>query len=547
MPRAVTGFLLLCVLAIAPALAADAPSPSRGESASAARNAARSESAVLEIGQREILTFHTTSLGYSPEERVEGARRRLLSAYRNNPNVVLTVRSIAEGAQVLADGSPVFLVSEDDVNTLAGDTAESIANLAASRLQTVVAERRESSDPEALATGGGLAALATLIWVLALRLTMALDRRVGGYAARAAAERVKGARLSGISMLDPGRLLRIVRGLVRLLAWAVGFAVTSVWLNAALASFPPTRPWGDRLLGYFVEVLATVGLAMLDALPGLLFVAIILMLARVLARIGAAFFEKVRAGELNFGWLDRDTAPPTRAIFTAGVWIFALAMAYPYLPGAKSQAFQGLSVMVGLMVSLGASSTVGQAASGLILMYTRAFRVGEYVRFSETEGTVTELGLFVTRVRTGLGEEVLLPNTLVLAQTSKNYSRAVAGPGFVIDTVVTIGYDAPWRQVHAMLIEAAQRTGDVVADPRPFVVQTALADFYVEYRLVAYARAEGPGKRAQTLNQMHANIQDVFNEHGVQIMSPHYMLDPTHAKVVPKARWWDAPAAPDTK
>ena len=226
------------------------------------------------------------------------------------------------------------------------------------------------------------------------------------------------------------------------------------------------------------------------------------------------------------------------------VWLFALAMAYPYLPGAQTEAFKGLSVLVGLMISLGATSVIGQGASGLILMYTRTMRVGEYVRIGDHEGTVVEAGLFVTRIRTGLGEELTVSNSIVVGSVTKNYSRVVKGAGFVLDTTVTIGYDAPWRQVEAMLLEAARRTEGVVQEPPSRVHQTALSDFYVEYRLVTYAVPKRSVPRALVLTALHANIQDVFNEYGVQIMSPHYLGDPAQAKVVPRKDWFPAPAGP---
>jgi small-conductance mechanosensitive channel len=156
---------------------------------------------------------------------------------------------------------------------------------------------------------------------------------------------------------------------------------------------------------------------------------------------------------------------------------------------------------------------------------------------------VTRLGTFTTRLRTGMGEELTLPNTLVLGTVTKNYSRATRGPGFVVDTVVTIGYDTPWRQVEAMLIEAARGTPGIVADPAPRVFQTALTDFYPEYRLVCQASTSGPGQRAEVLSMLHARIQDVFNEHGVQIMSPHYRGDAAAAKVVPRQDWYKHPAS----
>jgi small-conductance mechanosensitive channel len=154
------------------------------------------------------------------------------------------------------------------------------------------------------------------------------------------------------------------------------------------------------------------------------------------------------------------------------------------------------------------------------------------------------MGMFTTRVRTGLGEELSVPNSFALSTVSKNYSRVVKGTGYVLDTAVTIGYDTPWRQVHAMLVEAAGRTPGVLSVPAPQVFQTALSDFYVEYRLVCQAVPSEPHPRAEVLSVLHANVQDVFNEYGVQIMSPHYLGDPAGAKVVPKDHWHQAPAKP---
>ena len=330
------------------------------------------------------------------------------------------------------------------------------------------------------------------------------------------------------------------RKLVRALAWFTAAVLTYLWLNLVLELIPHTRPLGDRLTHMLLDVLASIGESVLRSIPGLAFVAVIFVIARFAAATGRAFFDRVKRQNLTLGWLDRDTAPPTAAIFSVGVWLFALAMAYPYLPGAQSQAFQGVSVLVGLMVSIGASGTVSQAASGLMLMYTRAYRVGEFVRIHDTEGTVVDVGLLSTRIRTGLGEEVMLPNTLVLGNTSKNYSRAVPGTGFVVHATVTIGYDTPWRQVHR---DADRGRGerDLTPIPQPRVVQTALSD---STSSTGWWRIEAAGAAATRRgNQpLHANIQDVFNEHGVQIMSPHYVADPAEAKVVPPGRWFAAPA-----
>ena len=172
-------------------------------------------------------------------------------------------------------------------------------------------------------------------------------------------------------------------------------------------------------------------------------------------------------------------------------------------------------------------------------------KTGEFVRVGDHEGTVTRMGMFTTTIRTGLGEELTLPNSMITGTVTKNYSRAVQGPGFIVDTVVTIGYDTPWRQVEAMLIEAARRTSGILHAPAPKVFQTALSDYYPEYRLVAQAKPSEPRPRAEVMSMLHANIQDVFNEYGVQIMSPHYMMDPPTEKIVKPEDWHKPPAKPE--
>jgi small-conductance mechanosensitive channel len=349
-------------------------------------------------------------------------------------------------------------------------------------------------------------------------------------------------RLGGSELVNRERLLFLVQWLANLVFWVVALLLVYEWLGFILARFPYTRPWGEGLIRFLSGMVVKVLSAIVNAIPGLVLAAVVFVSARFVIQMLRTFFDRVERGDFVVRWLEPETVLPTRRIASVVVWLFALAMAYPYLPGAGTDAFKGLSVLIGLMISLGASSVIGQGASGLILMYSRTLRVGDYVRINDHEGTVVEAGLFITRIRTGMGEELTLSNALVVGAVTRNYSRVVKGPGFIVDTVVTIGYDAPWRQVEAMLLEAARRTEGVVQEPPSRVHQTALADFYVEYRLVTYAVPEKPVPRALVLTALHANIQDVFNEHGVQIMSPHYLGDPAQAKVVAKANWYPAPA-----
>ncbi|APV52555.1 hypothetical protein BWI17_19960 [Betaproteobacteria bacterium GR16-43] len=532
--------LALAFASVAPA--ADRATASPDASASPADPPAKA--VALKIAGREVTRFRATILGYSPADRAEGGRTRLLAAYDRNKRLTFSTRHTPEGSQVLAGNAVMFIVAPGDVDRAAGETAEAASMRAIAVLDAIVQDLRDREDPATLMRGLGLAAVVTLVAALLLRFVFVLDRRAGLWFARNVAIHVKRVQVSGVSMFEEGYWLRLARSAVHGIAWLLAGVLCFLWLNAVLEAIPYTRPWGEQLTTILVGVLASVGNGIVEALPGLLFVVVIVVLARVVTKVGAAFFARVAERNLSLGWLDRDTAAPARMMFSAVVWLFALAMAYPYLPGSDSRAFQGLSVLVGLMVSLGASGTVSQGASGLILMFSRAYRVGEYVRIQDHEGTVMELTAFTTRIRTGMGEEILLPNTYVLGSATKNYSRAIPGTGFVLDTVVTIGYDTPWRQVHAMLEEAAKRTEAVLKEPPPRVVKTGLSDFYAEYRLIAYASPTAAVPRAEALSHLHGHILDVFNEYGVQIMSPHYLGDPAHDKVVPKSRWYEAPAKP---
>jgi small-conductance mechanosensitive channel len=503
--------------------------------AALAQEAAR-QSAPVVIANRTIIHLRGPIAGYSAEERARGATQRIEATLDSEPYAAVSFAESEAGTRILVGGNIGFVVTKIDIDPQTGETTSLMAKETGKRLERAIAERREQHSLGYLATAAAYAAGATAVYGALMWLLMLGSRRLSGYLSVAADERVR--------RLNVGSVQVFARRIVSLLGWLVALTASVWWLAFVLQQFPYTRRWGEDLQVNLIDMARQIVLAILGALPGLAFVVVIFFLARLFIRSARTFFDRVEHGSLQLTWMDRDTAGPTRRILSFVVWVFALAMAYPYLPGAGTDAFKGLSVLIGLMVSLGGASVIGQAFSGLILMYSRIFRRGDYVRIGDNEGTVTELGMFATRIRSGLGEEISISNATVLASTTKNYSRAVPGTGFVVDTVVTIGYSTPWRQVEALLEEAARRTEDIAREPAPIVRQTALHDFYAEYRLIAYSSAERPVVRAEVLHHLHGHIQDIFNEHGVQIMSPHYMMDPAQPHVVPKEKWFTPPAQP---
>ena len=502
------------------------------------------EAAPLKIANRTVIVLRGPIGGYRAQERADAAQARIREALGVQALPALRTEELSEGTRVMVGGVTAFVVRPIDIDADAGETTATVAREALKRLETAIVARAEQRSPRYLAEAALVSlaatlALAALVWAL-LRLRRWADARV----AAAAGEQTRKLRAMGFAF-GTGQVLAVTRPLLGFVAWVAVLALACGWLAFVLGQFPYTLPYGERLAEQMLELLGRAGLAVVEALPGLLLVVLIFFVARSVIRVFRLLFDRVESGHVKLGWLEANAAGPTRRIFAIVVWIFALAMAYPYLPGANTEAFKGLSVLIGLMISLGGAGMIGQAFAGLALMYSGSIRAGEYVRIGEIEGTVVELGMMVTRIRTGLGEVITLPNSTLTSTPTKNYSRAHEGTGFVLDTTVTIGYATPWRQVHAMLMQAALRTEGVVKDnPAPCVRQTSLSDFYVQYRLVAYSSVERPRARAEVLNDLHASIQDVFNEYGVQIMSPNYEADPPEPQVVPKEKWYTAPAKP---
>lgn len=499
--------------------------------------------AELKVANRSIMVFRAALLGEQPEQRVKRARAVIGEVLDELPEPQVSLEPIQHSYLVLMGNKRAFIVSPLDVDPLAYDSVQQAAEGAAANLRRVISETREGRNGHLLLLALAASALATLLYVALLLGLSWLRRKLLSQVPKLMLRHAQALKVGQTPLIDAHYLYPLVSRLFAVLRWVLVLLFSYEWLGFVLSRFPYTRPWGESLNNYLFELASYLLQGMIEAIPGLGVALAIFFIARGVIAFSRRLLRRL-ALPGTLGWLNVETLQPTTRLTSLAIWLFALAMAYPYLPGAGTDAFKGLSVLVGLMISLGASSVVGQAAAGLILTYTRTLRPGEFVRIGDYEGTVSELGMFTTRIRTGLGEVLTLPNSLITGSVTKNYSRAVQGAGYVVDTTVTIGYDTPWRQVEAMLLEAARRTDGVLADPAPRVFQTALSDFYPEYRLVAQALPSEPRPRALLLSVLHANIQDVFNEYAVQIMSPHYITDPRQEKWVPREKWYAAPARP---
>ena len=495
--------------------------------------------ATLKIQNRPIVTMRGTMLGYTPKQRVEAAEARIQLLIERGETHPVSAVARPEGMMVRIGDKGVFVVTPADINEPAGESLDEVSNRTVQNLTQALKEVDEATHGELLLRAIGLAVAAAVILVLALAAIRRVHRWLSAHLVDVVGPRLKTLAIGGFTQHIEGILL-FIRGVVGLTAWALAVVSLYLWLTFSLTKFPYSRPWGEQLDNYMINGIKAILLTVVDFIPGLVIVAVIYLITRFLTRLARLFFDAIESGHVTVPGLYAETAQPTRRIVTVILWLFSLVMMYPYLPGSDSNAFKGVSVFVGLLLSIGSAGTVNQAVSGLMLMYSRALKVGDYVQIGETVGTVVALGMFSTRIRTPWSEIVSLPNAVIVGTTTKNYSREEETGGALLTTTVTIGYNAPWRQVHAMLIEAAGRTEGLLKEPPPLVLQRSLSDYYVEYMLGT--RIAEPQTRIAVLDVLHRNIQDVFNEYGVQIMSPHYMADPAEKVWVPKEKWYESPA-----
>jgi small-conductance mechanosensitive channel len=433
----------------------------------------------------------------------------------------------------------------DEDAELEGVGRNVLAETAQLRLQETITDYRLDRIPRVLAIKSLYALAATLVALGLLfgfrkgfgRLNGVLEQRLQGHLKALEAQSaqfVKGQQLAGF-----------LRGLIKALHLVLGALTLYFYLNFVLGLYPWTRGFAVWLFDLILTPLQTMGTAVLDTIPNLVFLVILFFVTRYVLGMIQAFFRSIGRGAIRLKSFEQEWAWPTYRILRLLVIIFAVVVAYPYIPGSESEAFKGISILLGLIVSLGSSSIIANIIAGYSMAYRRPFKVGDRVKINDTVGEVIEIRVLVTRLRSLKNEEVVIPNTTILSGEVVNYSTLAEQQGLILHTAVGIGYETPWRQVEAMLKLAASRTPGLLEQPEPFVLRKQLGDFAVTSELNVYC--SDPAKMTQTYSALHDNILDVFNEYGVAIMTPSYMADPTEPKLVPKDQWYAAPAKPPSE
>lgn len=477
----------------------------------------------------------------TPEERVLRVRNTLRNFTREDVAAPLKVIPVTRynqpGRLIVMNGKPVMLLTEGDLDEGDDLTLDQAAQRVLARMETQRTALRDQYDSGWLA----LSVVKTVATLLVLIVFC--------YAAYRSWRGVK--RFFHMRILEnrswiPQSWRRFTGAFeARLYALLmILFCVIAlyIWLSWVFSLFPWTRVWGTSLGDWAVRVVREIALSIVSALPGLMVVLIIFLITAFILKLLKVVLNQVEAGRLQLPGIHPETVGATRKLISVGVWLFALSAAYPFLPGANSLAFKGISVFFGLMLTLGSAGVMNHAMSGLVLIYSRALRKGDVIRVADNEGLVSEIGMLATKIITRENYVVTVPNAVVVSGKITNLSAQSEGGGINLTVSVTIGYDTPWRQVHAMLELAAKRSGCVDQSHAPLVRQLSLMDWYIAYELQVRLH---PGQSlAAARNELHANIQDVFNEFNVQIMSPNFVMQPEGAVMVAQENWYTSPATP---
>ena len=497
------------------------PAPSLAAPSQKASSATDDSQAPVMLDGKQLFMVQERVYSFSPAERAKRISAKLARLLRD-PLFSASSITTSDGAtttDILAGDLIIMSVTDRDA-WAEGRPRQETASLFAQQMRTALEAHVREYSLHSIMIGVLYSLLTTLALIIILIAFRRLFPRLYTKIDSLRGTRIRSIRIQSFEILHEDRIAAIMISILRGVRVVLTLALFYFYVPIIFSFFPWTRGYAAKLLHYLYTPIVSLGQAIANYLPNLFFIVVIAVVTHFVNRFSRLLFAEIGKVAITIPGFYADWAEPTYKIVRFLIISFALIAAFPYLPGSESPAFKGVSIFFGVLVSLGSTSAVANIISGVILTYTRAFKIGDRVKISDTVGDVTEKTLLVTRIRTSKNADITIPNAMVLGSHITNFSSSARDYGLILHTSVTIGYDAPWRTVHELLIAAALKTENILELPAPFVLQTALNDFYVTYELNAYT--DTPQKMVRIYSELHQNIQDRFNEAGVEIMSPHY-------------------------
>ena len=487
--------------------------------------------------------FRVRGLSSFPAEVRAAAIAERIVAAAADPSVDPAALHTVEGnaaLRIMAGDRPIMALVDADA-ALEGVSLSALATLNQQRIGMAIVQYRAARTPAALWRGGIRTAVATVTLGIVLVAAFWFWRMLERLLRRRVHARIHSVGIQSFEVVREDQIRSALESLFSAFKAVVTLAIVLVYAGYVLSAWPWTRPLSHDVAGFALQPLRTIGAGVVANIPRVVFLAVLFLLIRIVLRLIRVFFAEIGSGSVKLGGFEPEWAEPTYKLVRLGVVAFAVIVAYPYIPGSQSEAFKGVTVFIGIIFSLGSSSAISNTIAGYMMTYRRAFRLGDRVKIGDAIGEVIEMRLQVTHLRSPKNEEIVIPNSQILNGEVLNYSSLGRERGLLLHTEVGIGYETPWRQVEAMLLAAAARTPGLGSEPAPFVLARRLGDFAVVYELNVPC-GDLNAMPAQ-YSALHHHILDVFNEHGVQIMTPAYEGDPPEPKIVPPKDWYTAPAA----
>jgi len=468
-----------------------------------------------------LFYVYNRSGSFSAEERAAAISERITRIGRKphfSADSIKIVRSASYTDIVFKDN---ILISISDNDAIwYGTTRDSLAKNSQQIIADEVLKYQSATSFKTLVKDIGLALLVIIILYFVIKYINKLYGWARGQVWKQKDKKLKGIKIKNYTLFDSGTEVTLLVNINGILRWVfIGLAIY-VSLPILFGIFPWTAGFAGTLFGYILNPLKRIALAFWNYLPNLFTIIVIVFIFRYIFKWLRFLKNEIRDGQLKIPGFFPDWANPTFQIVRVLISAFMLVVIFPYLPGSNSPVFQGVSVFLGFLFTFGSAGSLSNIISGLLLTYMRLFKIGDRVKIQDLTGDVVERSLLVTRIRTIKNEIISIPNSTVMSSHTVNYSSDAPGLGLIINTTVTIGYDTAWKDMHQALIDAALKTEYIMPEPTPFVLQTGLEDFYVSYQINAYTREAN--KQASIYSELHQNIQDVCNERGIEIMSPHY-------------------------
>ncbi|WP_316734681.1 mechanosensitive ion channel family protein [Pedobacter aquatilis] len=474
------------------------------------------------LNQDTLFTIFTRTGSFSAKERAAGISKKIQTLYEDAfyaPDS-LQIRSTADNFDLVYKNEEIILsVSNLDGLWFGKNNAQLSSDYLAKIRNAIKAERAAHSLTNWLKRIGFCVLILIALYLLVSAISW-LFSKSRTYIQMRSRRIINGLKLGKLKIIAAKDLEMVFVKLNNFLQIVTTLLIIYLSLPLLFSVFPETESWTNTLLNWILAPLRAAFSGILAYLPNLFTIGVIYLIFKFALKAVRYFFIEIGKGNIQLNGFHADWAIPTFNILRFILYAFMLVIIFPYLPGSGSAAFQGVSVFLGILISLGSSSAITNIVAGLVITYMRPFKRGDRVKIGEVTGDIIEKTMLVTRIRTIKNEDVTVPNSMVLSSSTVNYS-AQAGPlGLILHYEVTLGYDVDWKKAYELLISAALKTEYILNDPAPFVLQTRLDDYYVSYEINAYTREAG--KQALIYSKLLENIQDEIAAAGIELLSPAY-------------------------